>query len=355
MVDNRYNEIMAELSRLFFQFPKFMSCIDSSIDENDSTLQKRFGQAASVRLERYYRLWRTKIEQAASDHIVSNGWAFSTLSGVSSFESHIRATEFKDIYVNKTVEIVNTLEAIEEKLGGRRLGGIILYGYGNLYRENYFVECAKDAGILSSQNVYLIDCSLFYHIFAESSLNPLRKNLKDRQIKTRLLDYLENPDAQDDLKYIRDDLNPTRPTLHLFLGNTFCNTAAEMLNNAFNMTVRPDDFIVGEYANYPEEFFGDTSDDYVSKMAKSAAAELYSLPSDQVLSENVNIDSDCKATSITLVHPRTKVDISFQSMLRRQFNQRELTDGLYQLIQSERPLEGKLYLDTFRRLSSPTD
>lgn len=311
---------------------------------------QKWGEANALKLENYYSFWRSRIQSAARDNrMLSNGWAFSTLSGLSSFESHIRATDIRSIYFNKAREIGDTLDAVLEQLGSRKLGGVILYGYGNLFREAYFVEQAIACKLMTSQSVYLIDCSLFYHVFAKSSLNPLRMLLKGRQIKPLLLDYVDDASARSTCIYVRDDLNPTRPVLHLFLGNTFCNVERTALQSTMHTFVRAGDFVVGEYAQYPEEFFSNNAVDYVSEMAKHAAAELFSVSPETVTAENITLANYAKATRIGLT-PENERFLTFHSMLRRRFLDSELTDGAYELVSSHPSLNGSLRLVAFQRL-----
>ena len=175
-----FNELLGKL-------PKFAPKLEQ--EERRDTLQW-FGKAETLRLDRYYDLWRSKIRNAAiQNQLLSNGWAFSTLGGLSAFENYIRTNQdIRRIYFNKSGEISVTLERIADQLKLRKLGGVILYGYGNLFRENYFIEQAIILNLLRKQRIYLVDCSLFYHIFANSPLNPLRNIIKAKQFRTILLD-----------------------------------------------------------------------------------------------------------------------------------------------------------------------
>ncbi|MCK4788049.1 MAG: hypothetical protein KAV87_30125 [Desulfobacteraceae bacterium] len=341
-------------NELFGKLPKLATKAGLEQEENSGELQK-FGKVEAIKLDRYYEFWRSKIRSAAThNQLLSNGWAFSTLGGLSSFERYIRTNkEIRSIYFNKAGEIGITLDKIADQLGRRYgLGGIILYGYGNLFRESYFIEQAKMSGLLQSQRIYLIDCSLFYHIFANSSLNPLRNIVKVKQIRTLLLDYLDGHSSRDALVYARDDLNPTRPVLHLFLGNTFGNIESNLLKRALYNVVRSGDFVIGEYALFSEGGPTDSPDDYVPEMARMAASELFSVAPALVTVRNVNITPESMATEVEFTERDTNQTIVFRSMLRRSFSNAELTDGKYKLVSSESTLSGKIKLDSYIRLSS---
>jgi len=314
-----------------------------------------FSNNDAIRLDRYYEFWRNQIRYSVSNNqLLSNGWAFSTLGGLSSFERHIRTNPIiRNIYYNKGGEIALTLEKISENLSNiYSLGGVMLYGYGNLFRESYFIEQAKILHLLKSQRIYLIDCSLFYHIFANSQLNPLRNIIKAKQIKTLLLDYLDDPNSRSSLVYARDDLNPTRPVLHLFLGNTFGNIEPNLLKSSLNNVVRAGDIVIGEYALHTEDFFKDTSDDYVTEMAIIATSELFSIPIDSVKARYKITVPDYKYIEIEFPDKRYDQPLFFKSMLRRNFSYTELTKGEYELISNESALTGTIKLDAFRRLSN---
>lgn len=323
-------------------------------DSEDQCGLSRFGEARAIKIERYYADWRKRVESAArTRQIMSNGWAFAALGGVAAFENYVRTAEVSAIYKNRTAEVASTLDAIIEKLptrGRRAIGGIVIYGYGNLFRESHFVEVAVSQKLLQAQRVYLLDCSLFYHVLAKSSLNPLRSILNERQIKVKLLDYFEDSSAKAALTFIRDDLNPFQPVIHLFLGNTFCNVDSVALKTLLSSVVRDNDFVVGEYANYMDAYFEDLSDDYVSHMASVSASELFSVPIASVTSKNVAVAGRAKAVEV-IAHCESSVPkLAFRSMLRRSFNHAELTDGPYELISQETSMHGKVSVDAYRRL-----
>lgn len=340
------NELLAKLPRVFSK-----NTLEQ--DANLGTLQW-FGKAKALRLDRYYELWREKIRNAANhNQLLSNGWAFSTLGGLAAFENYIHTNQdIRRIYFDKAGEISVTLEKIAEHLNWGQIGGVILYGYGNLFRENYFLEQAKNLNLLKSQRTYLVDCSIFYHILANSPLNPLRNTIKIKQIKTILLDYLDDTSALNDLTFARNDLNPMRPVLHLFLGNTFGNIETNLLTTTLNNVVRVGDFVIGEYALYPDEFFTDTSDDNVTDMARAAISEVFSISPDTVTVCNVNITPQSKVIEINFTEQNAVQSTSFRSMLRRSFSKSELTNGEYRLISSTVALNGAIGLDAYRRLQN---
>lgn len=315
----------------------------------------KLGRANLVELENYYEIWRKLIKATAQNgRLLSNGWAFSTLSGIASYESHIRATEFRSIYFNKTNEIAASVAAIENSLQGRRVGGLMIYGYGNVFREAHFVERARQRNLVSSQSMYLIDCSIFYHVFATSSLNPLREHTRPSKIRAELFDYLDSIEAPQVLKEWRSDLNVMKPTVHLFLGNTFCNAESDVLLTALNAATVPGDYVVAEYANYPTNYFQAAAADYVSEMARLAAGEVFSSPLNAVTATNITLSNTAMATNITISNLAAQPPLTFRSMLRRKFDPTEVTNGPYELVSRQPSLSGKLSLDTYRRTASPT-
>lgn len=312
----------------------------------------KLGRANFVELEKYYEIWRKQIEATANDGgILSNGWAFSTLSGIASYESHIRATEFRSIYFNKTAEIAAAVAAIEKDLldRSRSIGGLMIYGYGNVFREAHFVERARQRKLISSQSMYLIDCSIFYHVFATSSLNPLREHTGPSKIRAELFNYLDSIEAPKVLKEWRSDLNVMKSTVHLFLGNTFCNAESDVLLTALNAATVPGDYVVAEYANYLPGHFQAPTADYVSEMARLAAREVFSRQLNTVTAVNIMLNDTAMATTITISGLAANPSLTFRSMLRRKFDPTEVTNGPYELVSRQLPLDGKLFLDTYRR------
>lgn len=334
------------------KFPKLMGKVGTESSNINANL-KKFENAKNVRIDNYYNYWRSRILAAINNgDILSNGWAFSTLSGLASFETYIHTDqEVRSLYFNRSGEIGNTIDAIADKLNNHSLGGVILYGYGNLYRECYFIEYLKTSNLLKGQRIYLIDCSLYYHIFAKSPINPLRSLVESRQIKPVLLDYLDDSTSQNNLRYVRDDLNPTRPVLHIFLGNTFCNSSADSIKSTLDAGVRVGDFVIGEYALYTKEYFEDNSDDYVSEMAKIATAELFATSPSIVTTTNISHGDSSKMTEVKFRTSENETEYVFKSMLRRKFSNTELTSGKYELIASKSVLPKKILLDSFKRLS----
>lgn len=232
---------------------------------------------------------------------------------------------------------------------GKKVGGLMIYGYGNVFREAHFVERARQRKLISSQCMYLIDCSIFYHVFATSSLNPLREHTSPSKIRAELFDYLDSVEAPKVLKEWRSDLEVMKPTVHLFLGNTFCNAESNTLLTAINSATLPGDYVVAEYANYPKDHFQAPTADYVSEMARLAAGEIFSRPPSDVTAVNIVQSDAAMATSITITGLAAQPQLTFRSMLRRRFDPTEVTNGPYELVSRQNPLGGKLVLDTYRR------
>lgn len=318
-----------------------------------------FVNVDSIKLRMHYDMWKQRIRTASQHNtVLSNGWAFSTMSGLASFEAFVRSDEqIRHIYFDTSGEIERTLDAISTVLPrhNRKFSGAMIYGYGNLLREAYVIEQAKTDQLLGHERIYMIDCSLFYHLFAESPINPLRRTMPAKQLRPILLDLFEGDVRHDKLVYIRDDLiNQSRPVLHLFLGNTFCNVDSEAIYRILNITVRPGDFVVAEYANYTPEFFASDSSDYVNQLATRAAAELFAVAEDAVETSTVYISGNAKALSIKVADSDTGATLTYQSMLRRKFQPSELTDKDFMSLSSHHVLNGALNLDAYRRLQNPS-
>lgn len=213
-----------------------------------------------VALRSYYDIWRKNIRDVARTGVVlSNGWAFSTLSGLASYEAFISSD--KDIsllYDNRSGEIESTNDAVKDKVG-TALSGAIIYGYGNLVREAQYIEQALAVRNMTKHGrVYLIDCSIFYYLFALSSINPLRRFLKESRISAVLDDYIGNGHSDNRLSDFRNHLGATSSVFHIFLGNTFCNVEPGVLKALLGKAVLPGDVIIAEYAQYNDDFFFST-------------------------------------------------------------------------------------------------
>jgi hypothetical protein len=318
----------------------------------------KFSEASAIKLRMHYDMWKGRIRTASENNtILSNGWAFSTMSGLACFEAYVRYDpNVKHIYFDKSGEIDRTLDRLADVLHkhNHKLSGAIIYGYGNLLRESHFIEQAKNARLLNVERIYLLDCSLFYHLFAKSPINPLRQFISERAIKPILLDYFEGDACKGRLVDIRNELNPLKPVLHLFLGNTFCNVESHSVHQILNNTVRVGDFVVAEYANYTQEFFESTDPDYVNQLATRAAADLFALSESRVDTKCVLVPGgDAKALLISIPDDDTGNILNFHSMLRRKFHPSELTDGAFSRVSTHRVLDGSLNLDAYRRLNNP--
>jgi hypothetical protein len=317
----------------------------------------KFAKGDLVKLRSHYDLWRQRIRTAAlSDAILSNGWAFATMSGLAYFEAFVRTdVKVKPIYFDKSGEIERLVDEIPDKLKSQKLTGAMIYGYGNLLRESYFIEQAIRRGILNADRIYLLDCSLFYHIFAQSAMNPLWQIVKKKKVKTELLDYCESDQrSRERLTQIRNELNGIMPALHLFLGNTFCNIDSATISRITDAAVRKGDVLVAEYTNYTDEALRSMEPDYVNTMAIRAAAELFAIPEDTVSADSIPINSSAKAIQIRVPNDGEGNSLSFKSMLRRRYHQSELTNEDFALVSTHNSLAGTLCMDSYRRLQNPS-
>lgn len=321
---------------------------------SNTTLLTKYGVQDQLSIERYYDIWKGKIESSSkSNRILSNGWAFASLSGVSSFEHFVRTNpDFHKMYFNQAGEIKTTLEKIGEKMSWSKFGGVMIYGYGNLLRERYFIEQAILSGLIAkSCPIRLIDCSIYYHILANSPLNQLLPLIRRKRIKAVLADFIEDSDSIETLIFERDDLHGIKPILHLFLGNTFGNSEERVIRSLVQKLLKPGDVVICEYAAYTEDYLNSQANDYVSEMARMAASELYSLPVTSVEVKNTTQEAQLKYCEIRIHRSSQESPIEFKSMLRRNFKNMELLNGAFSVISSNKIVENSVFLDAFIRLS----
>ena len=198
---------MDSISYLLAKLPNILG---KTVDEIESPLAlDKFATAKHIRLQNYYDMWRRRIRSGVGHSaILSNGWAFATMAGLACFEAYVRAdARVSRIYLDRPGEIPLVIEGIRDKLRKQIFCGVIIYGYGNLLRESHFVEEALRARILQPDGIYLLDCSLFYHMFAQSPINPLRQLVKrEKVIRCMLLDYCEGDASHNRLSSIRNSL-----------------------------------------------------------------------------------------------------------------------------------------------------
>lgn len=345
---------MSIIGELFKQGPTLLG--KAAAEEDVVLAFDRFSKNEHIKLQTHYDLWRQRIRNAAiNGNLLSNGWAFSMLSGVAAFEAHVRADpDIRPIYSNKSGEIERMVDELKAIMGQKKFNGVMVYGYGNILREAHFIEQATKLNLLKKGRIYLLDCSLFYHIIAQSQLNPLRSFIRDqRRISPILLDYCESDKCRKRLSYLRDDLNSFFPVLHLFLGNTFCNLEAPALQTILESTVRPGDIVVAEYANYSSEEISDLKSDYVNTMAIRAAAELFATFEDNVKASTIKVGENAKAIQIEVPDCDHDGNVIFRSMLRRRFLPQEILDQPYEKVWDCNVLSGALSMDSYHRMPRP--
>ena len=318
--------------------------------KEETELQNEYRTSKAFDISEYRQYWKGKIrEKASREQILSNGWAFGTLEGLSTFESSVKKRDISLIYEAEQESISRTVDSIRDRIE-QKVSGVIVYGHGNIKRESKFVKVAKDENLLvKSAKVFLLDASIFYHIYAQSKLNPMRNTIAPKRLKCELVDYV-NTESKPVLKYLRNSLGIAQPVIHLFLGNTFANLPEYDIKNLLDKIVRERDVVICEYKHYNDEFFDDDASDHISKMAKKSAAELFSVPEACVSVDNECPEDDVKYTSVDVECPREEINISFTSMLRRKFRRSELTSGLYEHMTSNTVLNGKIRQDTYAHL-----
>jgi hypothetical protein len=329
---------------------KLLGLLGQSAEDTVPQSQLQKFATGNIKLRRYYEYWQGQIQKAVSQNqVVSNGWAFSTLNGLASFESYVHGTaEMQALYVNKVGVIDELTESLKAVCGNLKTYGAIVYGYGNLVREAQWLESLVKQQIVSKKDrVYLVDCSLFYHVFALSHMNPVREHILERRIKPVLMDCFNEPNISD-LKYKRDDLNAALPTCHILLGNSFGNVSTLCMKTLLDATVRPLDFVIAEYAEYAMQDLQSTKLDYVSQMACRAAAEMFTCLESDVSVKNVFKNSQ-RLTEVTVKRSGGNTPLVFESMMRRAFNSNELTGSGYDLIASKTIASTNVKVDVFRR------
>jgi hypothetical protein len=324
---------------------------------SDPTKWEKLLQPEFVPLERYYGLVSETLRQANnSSSVLSNGWAFCSRTGVAIFEDYISSDNtLRDFYLDRKKSLPQAASRIKEHLGSKtKLGGVMIYGYGNLIRESQLVDCLKTENVLSSGHgtIYLLDCSLFYHIMAESKINPMLRHLKRKWIKTRLIDFVVTDDnVKRIIKDWRADIYLMRPTLHVFFGNTFCNLETKDLQRIVSEYILPGDYVLAEYANYPDNFFRELSNDhstnkYLTNMARVAAAEIFSINKGDVTLTHQKYSEYGKCVEVRI--RANNETITFKSLLRRKYNSTEVGSLGFSLLE---PMKegGDFFIDLYQR------
>jgi len=323
----------------------------------------RFNTRRYRDLSEYHEYWRRLIRnvaQAQAGNILSPGWAFSTYSGIGTYETYLASdTRMRSLYedgmggvslvINQAVEKIR--DTVQPEALARPLGGVMVYGYGKLKREKRWLDKLLQNGLLNKRSrIYLLDCSILYQqIYARSLFNPLMEKFSNNSIRTEIINIFDEPaQTEATLKAIREDLNPYRPAIHFLLGNTVSNVTPLMLQRLITTCVRPRDFVVVEYSQYDEDFFKKPQPDYTSIMARRAAAELFSVSEDNIQTVD-KVEDQWRYLEI-------KVNIgaahlTFNSMLRRNFVVDEMTQlrnaHQYSLVCSEETVNG-VHVAVFR-------
>lgn len=299
--------------------------------EKIPAMRKRRNFSASS----YYDRWRESIESLAeAGRMIPNGWAFSTLSGVATYEQYVKTGPISILYTGQSAGLDDIVSQLAENFGRRRvLGGIIFYGHGNMIREVQIVEKLKNCEQLwdRQSSVVLLDCSLPYHLYANSDFNPILRLMKRPKVRAVLVDY-EAKANESYIRWLREGLNAMKPALHVFLGNTFCNLEKDVLRTVLERCF-PGDFIIAEYVEYDGEKLDKENDDYVCLMAKRAAAELFRLDESKINATNYRNEE------FPTFRQETKIELKYnsrplimRSMLRRRYQSSETTSEKFDRI-----------------------
>lgn len=277
--------------------------------------------------------WKNFIlRKSGSEEIITNAWAFASREGFYEYERYI----FKNMpTLYKTVSDAEQLireRLVQETKSSGGIGGFVLYGYGNAYREAHFIEKCISPDV--EPIVIMYDCSPVYHGLALSHFNPLRTVMGINNISVYLIDIENRVEHADFIVKRRNDMPGKSPVLHLFMGNYACNLEEEDFRAILIGYTKKGDYIVFDHALYDEQFFGDTRNDYTCVFAKNSIAEIFSVPLDGI-SANIVLenegDSLKKYVEVNFDYGSRK--IRFKSMLRRNFRSNVIyRDSFDQLI-----------------------
>lgn len=301
--------------------------------------------SATLGFEDYRRYWR-ELLSGGSEKIYPNGWAFSTFAGTAHYEHRVTSDSWlKQYYASMPGGWGETATRILQaaKDVDRKVGGVIVYGHGNLEQESHIALSlfAKEPRI-ASWPWYLLDCSLPYHLYACSSYSRLSNKVSkiNRQsIKPVLIDFMSkdiagNLDSGAALTWIRERFGAYNTVVHFHIGNTVCNTLSEQMDRVVprgsqsnsSRWFKQHDILVIEYMQY---LVPDKKSDAIEEMARRSAAEIFEVAEQDILIEWVAHPDLTDAHSVLKI---TAGSASFYSMLRRNFDIAAYTAIDYTLI-----------------------
>ena len=331
--------------------------LSSDPAEEEKKIWGKLSGSKHIPVTSYLNYWRERIySYSGGGKRLSSGWIFSTISGLAQYEQLLLANnELRKMYYKDRFKVTPLLDKLSDNLD-KHLGGVIYYGYGNLLREAKFLERLKShEEIWNKQSkVGLIDSSYVYHTLANTRYSPLLKYIQSRKIISRLVDFENDSDTmKEHINYVRDDLNPHMPQLHVFFGNTAANMSEMQFAKLANRICKSGDYLLLDYANYSPKFFRGRDVGYVENMAISAAAETFHVAPHSVTATVSNKNRDgsnpYKITKIALIDPKTNNSLEFNAVLRRKFDKSELTNIDFSLVHDGSLVGDEVYCSLFRK------
>jgi len=273
----------------------------------------------SVSYLEYMDQWKQfLLTKSGSNKIVTNAWAFASREGFYEYERYI----FRNMpTLYKTVSDAEQLirdRLVQKTKNTGGIGGFVLYGYGNAYREANFIEKCISPRV--EPTVIMYDCSPVYHGLALSHFNPLKKVMGIRNIEVYLVDIENRVEHTDFIVARRNKMPGNLPVLHIFMGNYACNLEEEDFKAILKGYTKEGDYIIFDHALYDETFFNNTENDYTCDLAKHAIAEIFSVPLGGI-SANIVVEKkeDISRKYVEVSFSYNLRDIKFKSMLRRNF------------------------------------
>ena len=259
--------------------------------------------------EDYIESWRDYL-QKNSGKTVGSAWVFAAKQGICNYEGvmkewlYTQMSEPEQLFLDKV-----------NKITEKKIGGFVLYGYGNALREKRFIEHCVDKEL--SPEVIMYDSSFVYHKRAQSASNPLREADGFGRIKAFRLDIEDIKTNREFILKQRDKMRTDLPVLHLFLGNYAGNVEEYMLQNVMKSYTRSGDYVILDHGVYGSNFFKNGLLDHTSELAQEAIAELFSIEPDEVKTKTINEKSK-KYVEISFNYDDS--EINFKSIMRREFD-----------------------------------
>jgi len=271
----------------------------------------------SVSYLQYMNQWKEfLLAKSGSDKIITNAWAFASREGFYEYERYIfkkMPTLYTDV---SSAERLISQQLVQETTNSG-IGGFILYGYGNAYRERNFIGTCISSEV--KPTVIMYDCSPVYHGLALSHFNPLRTVRGIKNIDVYLVDIEHRIQHKEFIIARRKEIPNKLPVLHMFLGNYACNLEEDDFKEILKGYTKKGDYIIFDHALYDETFFNETTNDYTCVLAQHAIAEIFSPLED--LSANIVVEEQENSSRkyVKIKFKYNSKQVVFNSMLRRNF------------------------------------